>query len=50
MRFDYIWASPALAARLLDVRVLAEKPFLGAVPDPKEFALSDHLSLMATFA
>ena len=50
MRIDYIWAHGRIAQRLTECRVLFEGAFRLNLEDPKAFALSDHLPVMATFA
>ena len=48
-RIDYIWVNSALARRLSACRVLFEGAFRINPEDPRSFALSDHLPVMATF-
>lgn len=50
IRIDYIWAAGPLAKRLESSRVLNEGAFRTNPADPKSFALSDHLPVIATFA
>ena len=49
-RIDYVWSSVGLAARLRECRVLYEGAFRTNPDDPRSFALSDHIPVMATFA
>jgi endonuclease/exonuclease/phosphatase (EEP) superfamily protein YafD len=49
-RIDYVWASGPLADRLVECRVVYEGAFRTNPDDPRSFALSDHLPVMATFA
>ena len=46
MRIDYLWLRGPIASRLATCRVLSEPP-LGA--GANQFALSDHLPVLATF-
>ena len=48
-RIDYVWASVALADRLRECRVLYEGAFRTNPDDPRSFALSDHIPVIATF-
>jgi endonuclease/exonuclease/phosphatase family metal-dependent hydrolase len=49
-RIDYVWASTPLAERLRECRVLYEGAFRTNPDDPRSFALSDHIPVMASFA
>lgn len=48
-RIDYIWAHGALADRLEEARILFEGQFRTNPDDPKSFALSDHIPVLALF-
>ena len=48
-RIDYIWAHGPLAERVTECRVLFEGAFRTNPDDPKSFALSDHLPVLAVF-
>ena len=48
-RIDYVWAHGPIAARVKECRVLFEGPFRTNPDDPRSFALSDHIPVMATF-
>ena len=48
-RIDYVWASGPIADRLSECRVLYEGAFRTNPEDPRSFALSDHIPVMATF-
>ncbi len=49
-RIDYVWTSGPLAERLRECRVLYEGAFRTNPDDPRSFALSDHIPVMAAFA
>lgn len=49
-RIDYIFAHGPIAGRLRECRVLFEGGFRTNPEDPRSFALSDHLPVMASFA
>ncbi|MCH7903788.1 MAG: endonuclease/exonuclease/phosphatase family protein [Armatimonadetes bacterium] len=46
---DYIWTHGPLADRLTECRVLFEGGFRTNPDDPKSFALSDHIPVLAVF-
>jgi len=46
---DYIWSNAVLARRGSAARVLFEGPFRTNPEDPRSFALSDHLPVLADF-
>jgi len=46
---DYVWSNAALAARRRAARVLFEGAFRTNPADPRSFALSDHLPVLAEF-
>ena len=46
---DYIWSNAVLAGRGSAARVLFEGPFRTNPEDPRSFALSDHLPVLADF-
>lgn len=48
-RIDYVWAHGPLADRLTECRVLFEGAFRTNPHDPKSFALSDHIPVLAVF-
>jgi endonuclease/exonuclease/phosphatase family metal-dependent hydrolase len=48
-RIDYIWVSEPLARRAKECRILYERAFRPNPDDPRSFALSDHLPVMAGF-
>ncbi len=48
-RIDYIWAQGPIARRLRQCRILFEGAFRTNPDDPRSFALSDHIPVMATF-
>lgn len=48
-RIDYIWAHGPIAKRLIESRILFEGQFRTNPADPKSFALSDHIPVMARF-
>lgn len=48
-RIDYIWSYGPIASRLREYKVLADGAFVGNPDEPKPFALSDHIPVMATF-
>ncbi len=48
-RIDYIWSNGTLADRLTECRVLFEGAFRTNPDDPKSFALSDHIPVLAVF-
>lgn len=49
VRIDYVWAHGPLADRLTECRVLFEGAFRTNPQDPKSFALSDHIPVLAVF-
>ncbi len=49
VRIDYVWAHGPLADRLTECRVLFEGAFRTNPHDPKSFALSDHIPVLAVF-
>jgi endonuclease/exonuclease/phosphatase family metal-dependent hydrolase len=49
-RIDYIWTNASLGEKVLQCRVLFEGAFRTNPEDPRSFALSDHLPVMASFA
>ncbi len=49
-RIDYVWVAGPFAKRLEACRVLYEGAFRTNPEDPRSFALSDHLPVMADFA
>jgi endonuclease/exonuclease/phosphatase family metal-dependent hydrolase len=49
-RIDYIWAHGPLAQRLVSCRTLFEGAFRTNPDDPRSFALSDHLPVLAEFS
>lgn len=48
-RIDYVWASESLAPRAKECRVLFEGAFRTNPEDPRSFALSDHIPVLAVF-
>ena len=48
-RIDYIWSKGPLADRLTECRVLFEGAFRTNPDDPKSFAVSDHIPVLAVF-
>jgi endonuclease/exonuclease/phosphatase family metal-dependent hydrolase len=48
-RIDYVWASEPLARRVQECRVLFEGAFRTNPEDPRSFALSDHIPVLAVF-
>ena len=48
-RIDYVWASESLAPRAAGCRVLFEGAFRTNPEDPRSFALSDHIPVLAVF-
>lgn len=48
-RIDYIWAHGAMAGTLAEARILFEGQFRTNPDDPKSFALSDHIPVLARF-
>lgn len=48
-RIDYIWVHGPLAERVRECRVLFEGAFRTNPEDPRSFALSDHIPVMAAF-
>lgn len=48
-RIDYIWAYGSLAKQPVECRVLFEGAFRTNPEDPRSFALSDHIPVLATF-
>ena len=46
---DYIWSHGTLSERLKECRVLFEGAFRTNPDDPKSFALSDHIPVLAVF-
>lgn len=48
-RIDYVLAHGPIVERLEECRVLFEGPFRTNRDDPRSFALSDHIPVMATF-
>ena len=49
VRIDYVWAHGPLADRFNECRVLFEGDFRTNPLDPKSFALSDHIPVLAAF-
>lgn len=49
VRIDYVWAHGPLADRFAECRVLFEGAFRTNPDDPKSFALSDHIPVLAVF-
>jgi len=49
VRVDYIWVHGPLAERVSECRVLFEGAFRTNPEDPKSFALSDHVPMLAVF-
>ena len=48
-RIDYVWSNGPLADRLTECRVLFEGAFRTNPDDPKSFAVSDHIPVLAVF-
>jgi endonuclease/exonuclease/phosphatase family metal-dependent hydrolase len=48
-RIDYVWAHGPIAARLSECRTLFERRFRVRPESPQDYALSDHLPVLATF-
>jgi endonuclease/exonuclease/phosphatase family metal-dependent hydrolase len=48
-RIDYVWVHGFLAQRLRECRILFEGAFRTNPDDPKSFALSDHVPVLASF-
>ena len=48
-RINYIWAYGPIAKRLTNCRVLYEGAFRTYLEDPRSFALSDHVPVLAIF-
>ena len=48
-RIDYVWSNGPLADRLTECRVLFEGAFRTNPDDPKSFAVSDHVPVLAVF-
>ncbi|MCH8823563.1 MAG: endonuclease/exonuclease/phosphatase family protein [Planctomycetes bacterium] len=48
-KIDYVWAHGPLADRLTECSVLFEGDFRTNPQDPKSFALSDHIPVLAVF-